>query len=127
VTRSLGLKGQTAASLAAFKARSDEVRRKVQQLSELPTTVDFAKYRATLNNQTVVDEVERRFREHRPATYDVSRQLKAIDAFEVEALRSAETTKATVDVELKGLEKTLALMQNARPFEDMTVVKRAFL
>lgn len=121
MTTSLGLRGQTVASLQAFKKRNDDVRRKVQALSEQPTTVDFAQYRSVLKNTAVVDEIEKRFAAFKPTTYDVSRQLKAIDAFEVEAVRNAEATKETVDLELKDLENTLKNIDEARPFEDLTV------
>lgn len=122
MTTSLGLRGQTVSSLQAFKKRSEDARRKVQNLSELPTTVDFSHYRSVLKNTAVVDEIERRFSGFKPVTYDVSRQLKAIDAFEVEAVRNAEATKEKVDLELQDLEKTLKNIEEARPFEDLTVV-----
>ena len=122
ITTSLGLRGQTAASLQAFKKRNDDARRKLQQLSELPTTVDFAHYRGILKNQAIVNEIEKRFTAFKPATYDVSRQLKAIEAFEVEAIKNAEATKTKVDLELKDLEKTLKNIETARPFEELTVV-----
>lgn len=122
VTTSLGLRGQTAASLQAFKKRNDDVRRKVQQLSQQSTQVDFAHYRSVLKNQAIVDEIEKRFAAFKPATYDVSRQLKAIDAFEVEAVKNAEATKNQVDMTLKDLQKTLENIETARPFEDLTVV-----
>jgi hypothetical protein len=121
ITTSLGLRGQTVAGLQAFKKRNDDVRRKVQLLSEQPTTVDFSQYRAVLKNQAIVDEIEKRFNAFQPATYDLSRQLKAIDAFEVEAVQNAQATKQKVDLELKDLEKTLKNIEEARPFEDLTV------
>ncbi|KAJ4409953.1 ATP synthase d subunit [Neurospora sp. IMI 360204] len=121
ITTSLGLRGQTAASLQAFKKRNDDARRKLQQLSELPTTVDFAAYRSILKNQAVVNEIEKRFTSFKPATYDVNRQLKAIEAFEVEAIKNAEATKTKVDLELKDLEKTLKNIEEARPFDELTV------
>ncbi|EFW99281.1 ATP synthase d mitochondrial [Grosmannia clavigera kw1407] len=121
VTTSLGLRGQTVSSLQAFKKRSDDVRRKVQTLSEQPTTVDFAHYRSVLKNTAVVDEIEKRFAAFKPVTYDVNRQLKAIAAFEVEAIRNAEATKEKVDLELKDLAKTLQNIDEARPFADLTV------
>lgn len=110
------------ASLQAFKKRNEDARRKLQQLSELPTTVDFAQYRSVLKNQAVVDEIEKRFAAFKPATYDVNRQIKAIEAFEVEAVKNAEATKEQVGLELKDLEKTLANIETARPFEDLTTV-----
>ena len=123
MTKSLGLRGQTASSLQAFKKRNEDVRRKVQHLSDQPQTVDFAAYRSTLKNQAVVDEIEKRFNAFKPNTYDVSRQLKAIDAFEVEAVKNAEATKQAVDLELKDLTATLNNIEEARPFEDLTVVR----
>lgn len=122
VTTSLGLRGQTVSGLQAFKKRNDDARRKVQMLAELPTSVDFAQYRGVLKNQAVVDEIQKRFTAFKPATYDLNRQLKAIEAFEVEAVRNAEATKEKVDLELKDLEKTLMNIEEARPFEDLTVV-----
>lgn len=122
ITTSLGLRGQTAASLQAFKKRNDDARRKLQQLSELPTTIDFAAYRSILKNQAVVNEIEKRFTSFKPATYDVNRQLKAIEAFEVEAIKNAEATKTKVDLELQDLEKTLKNIETARPFDELTVV-----
>ncbi|KAL2758477.1 hypothetical protein ACRALDRAFT_1080294 [Sodiomyces alcalophilus JCM 7366] len=120
VTTSLGLRGQTVASLQAFKKRNEDARRKLQQLSEQPTTVDFEQYRSVLKNQAVVAEIEKRFAAFKPATYDVNRQIKAIEAFEVEAVKNAEATKEQVGLELKDLEKTLANIETARPFEDLT-------
>lgn len=122
MTNSLGLRGQTVSSLQAFKKRNEDARRKVQQLSEQPTAVDFAAYRSTLKNTAVIDEIEKRFKAFKPASYDVSRQLKAIDAFEVEAVKNAEATKQAVDLELKDLAATLKNIESARPFEDLTVV-----
>lgn len=122
VTSSLGLRGQTAASLQAFKKRNEDARRKLQQLAEQPSTVDFAHYRSVLKNQAIVDEIERRFKSFKPVTYDLNRQLKAIDAFEAEAVKNAEATKQAVDLELKDLTATLTNMENTRPFEDLTVV-----
>lgn len=122
MTTSLGLRGQTVASLQAFKSRNDNAKRKVQQLSELPTAVDFAQYRSTLKNQAVVDEIEKRFKAFKPTTYDISRQLKAIETFEAEAVKNAQATKEKVDLELQDLTKTLQNIEQARPFEDLTVV-----
>ena len=126
MTTSLGLRGQTAASLQAFKQRNENARRRVQALSEQPTTVDFAHYRSVLKNQAVVAEVERRFKEFKPAAYDVQRQLKAIDAFEVEAVRNAQAAKEKVELELKDLQATLKNIETARPFDELTVVRAMF-
>lgn len=123
VSTSLGLRGQTAASLQAFKKRNDDARRKVQVLSERPQTVDFAHYRGILKNQAVIDEIENHFKNFKPASYDVSRQLKAIDAFEAQAVQNAEQTKGKIDAELVNLQKTLENIETARPFDELTVVR----
>lgn len=55
-------------------------------------------------------------------TYDVGRQIKAIEAFETQAVKNAEKTKGRVDFELQHLEATLKNIEEARPWEDLTVV-----
>jgi hypothetical protein len=77
-----------------------------------------------LKNQSVVDQLENHFKSFKPATYDVSRQIKAIEAFEAQAVKNAQETKGLVDKELVDLEKTLKNIETARPFEDLTVVSR---
>ncbi|OGE51181.1 hypothetical protein PENARI_c014G03042 [Penicillium arizonense] len=121
VSTSLGLRGQTATSLHSFKKRNDEARRKVLALSEQPQTVDFSHYRGILKNKAIVDEIENHFKTFKPASYDVNRQLKAIDAFEAQAVQNAEATKGKVEAELQNLQKTLENIETARPFEDLTV------
>lgn len=122
VAGSLGLRGQTATALQSFKKRNDDARRKVQALSEQAQTVDFNHYRNTLKNQAVIDDIEAQFKSFKPASYDVSRQVKAIDAFEAQAVQNAEQTRGKVETELVELKKTLDNIETARPFEDLTVV-----
>lgn len=121
VINSLGLRGQTAATLQAFKKRNEDARRKIQLLNEKPQTVDFAHYRSILKNQAVVQEIEKQVNTFKPTTYDVGKQIKAIEAFEAQAVKNAQETKGRVDMELRDLEKTLKNIENARPFEDLTV------
>ena len=118
----LGLKGSTASALTAFKKRNDDARRRVNVLSAQPQTIDFAHFRKTLNNTAVVDEIEREFKNFKPSTYDVSKQLRAIEQFEAQAVKQAEETKVGVEKELKSLEETLRNIETARPFEELTVV-----
>jgi hypothetical protein len=122
ITTSLGLKGQTATALAAFKKRNDDARRKVQLLSDAPQTVDFSAYRSQLKNTAVIDEIESFMKDWKPKTYDVGRQIKAIEAFEAQAVKNAQETKGLVDKELGDLEKTLANIESARAFDELTVV-----
>ncbi|KAF1929300.1 ATP synthase D chain, mitochondrial [Didymella exigua CBS 183.55] len=121
IGQQLGLRGNTAAALQSFKKRNDDARRKVQILSEQPQTVDFSQYRSILKNQAVIDDIEKQFSAFKPQTYDVNRQIKAIEAFEAQAVKSAEETKAVVDKELSDLQKTLKNIESARPFADLTV------
>ncbi|KAH0559433.1 ATP synthase d subunit [Trichoglossum hirsutum] len=121
ITTSLGLKGNTAAALQSFKKRNEDARRKVQVLSEKPQEIDFSYYRSVLKNQAIIDEIERDFKAFKPVTYDVGRQIRAIEAFEAQAVKNAKETKNKVDVELGDLEATLKNIEEARPFEDLTV------
>jgi hypothetical protein len=75
-----------------------------------------------LKNTAIVDEIEKQFSSYKPQTYDVNRQLKAIEAFEAQAVKSAEETKMVVDRELGDLRKTLKNIEEARPFDELTVV-----
>lgn len=122
ISTGLNLKGQTAASLAAFKSRNDEVRRKLSQLNALPQTIDFKAYRDTLKNTAIVDDIENKLKTFKPKTYDVSKQIKALAAFEVQAVKSAEETKEKVDAELVGLTKCLDDISKVREWEHIELV-----
>ncbi|KAI4092396.1 MAG: hypothetical protein LQ344_003461 [Seirophora lacunosa] len=106
LTTTLSLKGTTAASLAAFKKRNDDARRRLAALKSQPSSVDLAHYRNVLNNTAVVDEIESFTKSWKPVSYDIGRQVKAIEAFEAQAMKSAEETKEVADKELGSLEKT---------------------
>ena len=122
ISSSLGIKGQTATALQAFKKRHDDARRKVQVLSEQAQEIDFQRYRSLLNDQSAVNEIETFFKTFKPATYDIGRQIRAIEAFEAQAVKNAQLTKGKVDLELLDLQKTLKNIEETRPFEDLTVV-----
>ena len=117
----LGLRGSTATALANFKKRNDDARRRVQILSDQPTTVDFGHYRSVLKNTAVIDEIEQYFKTFQVKSYDVNKQLKAIESFEKVAIKNAEETKSKVEVELRSLEKALNDIEGARPWEETTV------
>ncbi|KAF2722223.1 mitochondrial ATP synthase [Polychaeton citri CBS 116435] len=117
----LGLRGSTAQALQTFKKRNDDARRRVQLLSEQPQTVDFAHYRSVLKNTAIVDDLEKQVGGFQVKKYDVQRQIKAIETFEAQAIKSAEETKGKVDAELADLEKTLKNIETARPFDELTV------
>jgi F-type H+-transporting ATPase subunit d len=78
---------ETIASLQAFRKRHAEAQRLQQQYANEPTTVDIARYRSVLRNQSIVDEAEKLLNGFKPVTYDVDAHVKAIEAFEAKAVR----------------------------------------
>ncbi|KZS97714.1 ATP synthase d subunit [Sistotremastrum niveocremeum HHB9708] len=118
---SLGLGKETIAALQAFRKRNSEAHRIHAQLSAQPTTIDIAHYRSILKNSAIVDEAEKLLKEFKPVTYDVSAHIKAIETFEAKAVAKAQETTEKIEVELKDLQATLANIEDARPFEDLTV------
>ncbi|KAF9468796.1 ATP synthase d subunit [Collybia nuda] len=118
---SLGLGKETIASLQAFRKRHSEAQRLASQYGSQPTTVDLAHYRSVIKNKAIVDEAEKLLREFKPVTYDVNAHVKAIETFEVKAVAKAKETEEKIDVELKELQATLANIEDARPFDQLTV------
>ncbi|TDL29772.1 ATP synthase d subunit [Rickenella mellea] len=117
----LGLGKETIAALQAFRKRHADAQRVHAQLSAQPTSVDIAHYRSVLKNKAVVDEAEKILISFKPITYDVSAHMKAIEVFEAKAVENARQTEVKIDEELKDLQATLANIEDARPFEDLTV------
>ncbi|KAI6035541.1 ATP synthase d subunit [Pisolithus orientalis] len=108
----LGLGKETIAALQAFRKRYADAQRIHGQYASQPTTV--------LKNQAIVDEAEKLFKDFKPVTYDVNAHIKAIEAFETKAVAKAQETAEKIDVELKELQTTLANIEEARPFEDLS-------
>ncbi|KAI9456991.1 mitochondrial ATP synthase [Lactarius psammicola] len=117
----LGLGKETVAALQAFRKRHSDAQRIAGNLNAQPTTVDLAHYRSVLKNKAIVDEAEKILRDFKPVTYDVGAHVKAIETFETKAIAKAKETEAKIDVELKDLQATLSNIQDARPFEDLTL------
>ncbi|KZT58839.1 ATP synthase d subunit [Calocera cornea HHB12733] len=118
---SLNLGKETVAALQEFRKRAYEAQRVHDQLSSQPTTVDFAHYRSVLRNKAVVDECEKIMRDFKPKEVDLSAWTKSIDSFEGKAVESAKATEVNVQEEVKKLEQTLANIEEARPFDQVTV------
>ncbi|WFD31932.1 ATP synthase d subunit [Malassezia sp. CBS 17886] len=112
-----GIGKETAATLGAFRKRTEEAKRAVVALKEQPTTVDIAHYKSVLKNQSVVSQAEKILADFKPATYDTSAQIKAIDSFEAVA---AEEASKKIEAELKDLKETLSNIEGARPFGEIT-------
>lgn len=121
IITSLGLTGSTAASLTSFKKRYDDAKKEQIQLSKQSAEVDFSHYRSILKNQKVIDEIEKAVNSFKPATYDVSKNLKAIEIFEEKAIENAKLTEKSVLEEVKQLQVTLKDIESARPFDQLTV------
>lgn len=121
VTTKLGLSQNTLSGLASFRKRNTDAKDKINVLETQRQTVDFSQYRSVLKNQAIVDEIEKAYKSFKPATYDVASQIKAIEQFEAKAVENAQTTAKTIDAELSDLQETLQNIEQARPFEDLTV------
>ncbi|EJD53912.1 mitochondrial ATP synthase [Auricularia subglabra TFB-10046 SS5] len=117
----LKLGRETVAALQAFRKRHHDAQLARNTLASQPTTLDLEYYRSVLKNQAVVDQAEKILRDFKPVTYDVGAHVKAIEAFEAKAVEKAEQTVSKIDEELKNLQATLANIEEARPFEDLTV------
>jgi len=129
---------ETVAALQAFRKRHADAQRIHSQLSSQPATVDLAHYRSILKNKAIVDDAEKLLNEFKPVTYDVNAHVRAIETFEAKAVgilvlctvspfhntpqvSRAKETETKIDEELKELQATLANIEEARPFEDLTV------
>ncbi|KAF9057774.1 ATP synthase d subunit [Panaeolus papilionaceus] len=117
---SLGLGKETISALQAFRKRHADAQRLQQVYSGQPTNVDFTHYRSVLKNKAIVDEAEKLIKEFKPVTYDVNTHIKAIETFEAKAVAKAQETEQKIDVELKQLQDTLANIEQARPFDQLT-------
>lgn len=107
--------------MQAFRKRHGEAQRLQAQYASQPTTVDLDHYRSILKNKAIVDDVSKLLKDFKPVTYDVNAHIKAIETFESTAVAKAKETVEKVDLELKDLQATLANIEDARPFEDLTV------
>lgn len=117
---SLGLGKETIAALQAFRKRHTDAARLNALYASQPATIDFSHYRSVLKNKAVVDEAEKLLKDFKPESYDVNSHIKAIETFEAKAVVSAKETEQKIDAELQTLQKTLADIEEARPFEQLT-------
>lgn len=116
----LGLTGQTATQLTSFKKRNDEAKKVLFTYKQQPTDVNFETYNK-LKNTEIVNTIKKDVASFKASKIDLSKQLKVIEAFEVKAIENAKETESLVLAELSQLEKTLADIESARPFEQLTV------
>jgi len=117
---SLGLGKSSISSLQAFRKRHSEALRISNSLAGQPTTIDFSHYRDVIKNKAIVDEAEKILKNFKPLTYDVNTHINAIETFEAKAVAEALETEQMIDEELGKLQQTLANIEDARPFEQLT-------
>jgi F-type H+-transporting ATPase subunit d len=117
----LSLTPATTSALTAFRKRNVDAHNKLNHLKASKTEVDFAYYRGLLKNTKVIDEIEKASKSFKPVTYDVTRVLKGIEAFEGEAVKSAQETEKKIAEQLKDMEETVKNIEQARHPEELSV------
>lgn len=73
------LKPETMASLNAFRRRHADLQKTLVELKEQDTAIDFSHYRKVLKNTKVIDNAEKALKGFKPATYDLTLQIKMIE------------------------------------------------
>ena len=102
-----GLSKQALSGISAFRKRNEDARKTLQSLKSQKTEVhqpqkgaimrttytdpadwqvDFSHYKSLLKNGDVVAQLEKAYTSYKPVDYDLSAQLKTIDAFEEKAV-----------------------------------------
>ena len=74
-----------------------------------------------MKDQSAVQNAEKVLREFKPVDYDLSKWNGVVDAFEGKAVAAAKESLAKFSMEEGSLKETLSNIQEARPFEDLTV------
>lgn len=112
---------ETVSEINAFRARHAAAATKNATLKSSTPTLDFARYKSVLKNQSALSEAEKVLSSFKPVTYDLGKITGVVDAFEARAVDSAKKTVEKIQSEQEGLEATLSNIKDARPFEDLTV------
>jgi F-type H+-transporting ATPase subunit d len=117
----LGLGKETTSQLQAFRARHTSALNKNSALKSTVPEIDISHYKSILKDQSAVQNAEKVLREFKPVDYDLSKWNGVVDAFEGKAVAAAKETLAKISKEEGSLKETLSNIQEARPFEDLTV------
>ncbi|KAJ3195622.1 ATP synthase d subunit [Irineochytrium annulatum] len=130
------LKPETVASVNAFRRRHADLMKTVGELKEQNSAIDFDGYERVLKNKKIVQDARKAFQSFRPATYDLTEQLRMIEQQELKAVRNyyscslslmvckvaaAERTQKKVNTELTELNQLLTNIETARPVDQLTV------
>uniref|UniRef100_U3FC84 ATP synthase subunit d, mitochondrial n=1 Tax=Micrurus fulvius TaxID=8637 RepID=U3FC84_MICFL len=103
----------------AFKSRSDAIAAKLASLPETPPAIDWAFYRTTVTNLTLVDEFEKKFKAMQiPMPADT--ETAKISAQEKESDKNAADFVQASKVRIAEYEEELQQLRNMIPFENMT-------
>jgi F-type H+-transporting ATPase subunit d len=122
----LGLGKETTSQLQAFRARHTTALNKNSALKSTVPEIDLSHYKSILKDQSAVQNAEKVLREFKPVDYDLSKWNGVVDAFEGKAVAAAKETLAKISKEEGSLKETLSNIQEARPFEDLTVSRVSF-
>ncbi|KAJ3129562.1 ATP synthase d subunit [Nowakowskiella sp. JEL0407] len=115
------LKPDTVLALTNFHRRHQELSKQILELKEQKTSIDFAHYKSILSNKAIVDEAEKALSSFKPASYDLTEQIRIIEEQEVKAVAAAEKTAKKINVEMTELNDLLKNIETARPIEQVTV------
>ncbi|KAL7424214.1 ATP synthase d subunit [Cryptotrichosporon argae] len=119
----LGLNKETITELQSFRARhTSAVNRNAAIKASIPA-LDLSAYKAILKDGSAVAAAERALAEFKPVDYDVSKWDGVVAAFEGKAVAAAKETVDKIKAEETSLKSTLSNIQEARPFEDLTVAE----
>lgn len=121
IISNLKITGPTVQQLSSFKKRNDEARHNLLELQQVNQPVDFDYYRSVLKNQQVVDDIQKLYKSYKPVVINSKEQIDIINNFEKHAIENAKETEKLIGKELEALQGTLANIENARPFDQLTV------
>ncbi|RSH93919.1 ATP synthase d subunit [Saitozyma podzolica] len=119
----LGLGKETLHELQAFRARHTSAMNRNVALKATTPEIDLEHYRSVLKDQNAVANAEKVLSGFKPVDYDVSKWNGVVDAFEGKAVAAAKETLTKISSEESSLKDTLSNIQDARPFEDLTVTE----
>lgn len=112
---------ETVAQVNAFRARHAAASTKNASLVSSTPTIDLARYKSILKDQSALQNAEKVLSSFKPVSYDLGKITGVVDAFESRAVDAAKKTLEKIQGEQEGLEQTLSNIREARPFEDLTV------
>ena len=116
---------ETLTELQAFRARHTNAANKNAAIKASIPALDISAYKAVLKDQRAIELAEKTLSGFKPVSYDVSKWNGVVEAFEGKAVAAAKETVAKISAEEASLQKTLSNIQDARPFEDLTVAEVA--